>query len=213
MVRFGVMSVHELAENFRRSGSTVCLLLPFEVTFVSVGSLGANVLVCTAIIYHRFFWGRELLVELSDHFSQSCTIVNRCNSNWYRVFHKLLMLIWFVSWERVCLVCIFCRGFVTPTRTPQVGSSPRFVEVTEVTENSTVTTVGDVEEVNSDLSGPPTELEWVDPLSIQVTANTVEAPSSAMFEAFHQFQHNPQIQVWNPNIQVTAFSCAIWRRM
>ena len=110
-------------------------------------------------------------------------------------------------------MCIFCRGFVTPNRTTPVGSSPRFVDVTEVTENSTVTTVGDVEEVNSDLSGPPTELGWVDPLSIQVKANTVEAPSNAMIEAFHQFQHNPQIQVWNSNSQVNAFSCAIWRRM
>lgn len=90
---------------------------------------------------------------------------------------------------------LFCRGFVTSTHTPQVGSTPQFVEVTEVTENSTVTTVGDVEEVNSDLCGPPTEPEWVDPLPIQVTANTVEAPSNAMMEAFHQFQHNPQIQV------------------
>jgi hypothetical protein len=109
----------------------------------------------------------------------------------------------------VFLVCIFCRGFVTPACTPQVGSSPRSIEVTEVTENSTVTTVGDVEEVNSDLSGPPTELEWVDPLSIQGTANAVEAPSNAIIEAFYQFLHNPQIQVWNPNIQVNAFSCAI----
>ena len=51
IVRFGVMSVHELAEIFRRSGSTVCLLLSSTVMFVSVGSLDANVLVCTAISF------------------------------------------------------------------------------------------------------------------------------------------------------------------
>jgi hypothetical protein len=55
IVRFGVMSVHELAEIFRRSGSTVGLLLSSTVMFLSVGSLGANGLVCTAIIYHVFF--------------------------------------------------------------------------------------------------------------------------------------------------------------
>lgn len=50
------MSVHESAEKFRRSGSTVCLLFSFEVMSLSVGSLDGNVLVCTAIIYHLFFW-------------------------------------------------------------------------------------------------------------------------------------------------------------
>jgi hypothetical protein len=55
IVRFGVMSVHELAEIFRRSGSTVGLLSSSKVMFVSVGSLDANGLVCTAIIYHVFF--------------------------------------------------------------------------------------------------------------------------------------------------------------
>ena len=53
----------------------MCLLLSFEVMFVLVGSLDANILVCTAIIYH-FFFGRKLLVELSGHISQLCIIVN-----------------------------------------------------------------------------------------------------------------------------------------
>ena len=103
--------------------------------------------------------------------------------------------------------------------------SPRGPTIVEVTEVSTVTTVGDVEdEVTSDLSAPataepepwlepppyevatspkdpaPTSAEveaWLEPPSYEVATSpkAPEAPSSAMLEAFHQFQHNPQVQV------------------
>ncbi|KAG0625537.1 hypothetical protein M758_2G063300 [Ceratodon purpureus] len=100
--------------------------------------------------------------------------------------------------------------------------SPRGPTIVEVTEVSTVTTVGDLEDdVTSDLSAPslaeawiepppyevatsprdgaPTlpEVEaWIEPPSYEVATSpkAPEAPSSAMLEAFHQFQHNPQVQ-------------------
>jgi hypothetical protein len=120
-------------------------------------------------------------------------------------------------------------GFFTPpvpktealAESSSAGSpcGPTIVEVTEV---STVTTVGDVEdEVTSDLSAPtsgeaeawiepppyeapispkdadPTSPEaWIEPPSYEVATSpqAPEPPSSAMLEAFHQFQHNPQVQ-------------------
>lgn len=95
-------------------------------------------------------------------------------------------------------------------------SSPRSLDILEVTEVSTVTTVGDKEEdVTSDLSAPSIEPDlwlepppygvttvfdeakaWKEPPSYEVVTSpkAEEAPSRAMLEAFHQFQHNPAVQ-------------------
>lgn len=117
-----------------------------------------------------------------------------------------------------CWLLIFDRGFFTPPvpnsetfdkpesssrsprspRSPRTPRGPTIVEVTEVTEVSTVTTVGDTEEVSSDLSAPSVEPEpWIEPPPYEVVTSPKEPelPSSAMLEAFHQFQHNPQVQV------------------
>jgi hypothetical protein len=83
-------------------------------------------------------------------------------------------------------------------RTPRTPRGPTVVDVTQVTEVSTVTTVGDPEEeVSSDLSAPQVETEaWIEPPPYEMVTSPKEpeAPSSAMLEAFHQFQHNPQVQ-------------------
>ncbi|XP_024368679.1 uncharacterized protein [Physcomitrium patens] len=113
-------------------------------------------------------------------------------------------------------------------------SSPRSLDILEVTEVSTVTTVGMKEEdVTSDLSAhsiepdlwlepPPYGMTtvsdepkawkeppsceattifeepkaWMEPPSYEVVTSpkAEEAPSRAMLEAFHQFQHNPAVQ-------------------
>jgi hypothetical protein len=138
-----------------------------------------------------------------------------------------------------CRFLLFDRGFFTPpvpkpealpkaeSSSARLPSSPRGPTIVEVTEVSTVTTVGDEEEeVTSDLSAPTSaEVEaeawlepppyevatspkdpapasaaveaWLEPPSYEVATSpkAAEAPSSAMLEAFHQFQHNPQVQV------------------
>lgn len=68
---------------------------------------------------------------------------------------------------------------------------------------STVTTVGEVEEeVTSNLSPLPVEplvesKECIESPLYEVATSPKHsgAPSSAMLEAFYQFQHNPQVQV------------------
>jgi len=83
-------------------------------------------------------------------------------------------------------------------RSPRSPRGPSFFDVTEVTEVSTVTTVGDTEEeVSSDPSAPQVEPEaWIEPPPYEMVTSPKEpeAPSSAMLEAFHQFQHDPQVQ-------------------
>jgi hypothetical protein len=44
---------------------------------------------------------------------------------------------------------------------------------------------------------PSSQPDWMEPelAATDVVAQEGAAPSNAMLEAFHQFQHNPQIQV------------------
>jgi len=90
----------------------------------------------------------------------------------------------------------------SPRSHPQSPRSPLGQVLVEVTEMSTVTTVGEVEEeVTSNLSPPPVEplvesKECIEsPLyEVATSPKLPGAPSSAMLEAFYQFQHNPQVQ-------------------
>ena len=78
------------------------------------------------------------------------------------------------------------------------NSGPIALEVTADTEFSNVTTVGDGEgEVNSPLSPLFTKPDWIEPPALDLATTPKEhgAPSNAMLEAFHEFQHNPQVQV------------------
>lgn len=80
------------------------------------------------------------------------------------------------------------------------NSGPSALEVTADTELSNVTTVGDGEgEVNSPLSPLFTKPDWIEPPALDLATTPKEhgAPSNAMLEAFHEFQHNPQVQVCN----------------
>ena len=85
------------------------------------------------LLFITSFWGWESLVELSDHFSQFCIIVNYCNSYVLLVgiesFTNFWYKICFVLWERVCLVCIFSRGFCHSFSHTWSRISPRFVKV------------------------------------------------------------------------------------
>jgi hypothetical protein len=77
------------------------------------------------------------------------------------------------------------------------NSGPSALEVTADTELSNVTTVGDGEgEVNSPLSPLFTKPDWIEPPALDLATTPKEhgAPSNAMLEAFHEFQHNPQVQ-------------------
>lgn len=107
-------------------------------------------------------------------------------------------------------------------RSSSPASSPHGPTIVELTEVSAVTTVGDLEdEVTSNLTAPTSPVAWIEPPPYDVAISprdvaptpssefeeeppsqqvattspkAPEAPSSAMLEAFHQFQHNPQVQ-------------------
>lgn len=151
----------------------------------------------------------------------------------------------------------FHRGLFTPPvpRSEMLPkpepSSPRSLDILEVTEVSTVTTVGMKEEdVTSDLSAhsiepdlwlepPPYGMTtvsdepkawkeppsceattifeepkaWMEPPSYEVVTSpkAEEAPSRAMLEAFHQFQHNPAVQVRGSISCLTSlYLCVTW---
>ncbi len=90
------------------------------------------------------------------------------------------------------------RGVVAAPAGPRVERPPSpLSSVIEITEVSSVTAVGDEEGETSSALQP----DWMEPPeSLELTTTvareeTTGAPSSAMLEAFYQFQHNPQIQV------------------
>jgi hypothetical protein len=93
------------------------------------------------------------------------------------------------------------RGMVAAPAGPRVERPPSpLSSVIEIAEVSSVTAVGDGEgETSSALM--PLQPDWMEPPeSLELTTTvareeTTGAPSSAMLEAFYQFQHNPQIQV------------------
>jgi hypothetical protein len=91
-------------------------------------------------------------------------------------------------------------GMVAAPAGPRVERPPSpLSSVIEIAEVSSVTAVGDEEgETSSALM--PLQPDWMEPPeSLELTTTvpreeTTGAPSSAMLEAFYQFQHNPQIQ-------------------
>ncbi len=97
---------------------------------------------------------------------------------------------------------MYGRGVVrSPTPKLQSPRSPLSSVVEFEEESSGITgIVGDEERERRSSSSalvPSSQPDWMEPelAATDVVAQEGAAPSNAMLEAFHQFQHNPQIQV------------------
>ncbi len=102
----------------------------------------------------------------------------------------------------LCLWCVFDRGLVTAA-----AALPPEVEPSH--SSSTSTTAADVKEIaiisssdfgeTQEIVGPVVESDRTDPALLSATADRSccrhIGAQSTMLEAFHQFQHNPQVQV------------------
>jgi hypothetical protein len=101
----------------------------------------------------------------------------------------------------LCLWCVFDRGLVTAA-----AALPPEVEPSH--SSSTSTAAADEKEIaiisssdfgeTQEIVGPVVESEQTDPALLSATADRSccrhIGAQSAMLEAFHQFQHNPQVQ-------------------
>jgi hypothetical protein len=92
-----------------------------------------------------------------------------------------------------------CRGLITGS-TPTSVESPRTASpATSGSENSSASVLEmEVEEVEYHVISQVTKNDWIEPAPLDVTSiprSSEVGGRSAMLEAFHQFQHNPQVQV------------------
>lgn len=91
------------------------------------------------------------------------------------------------------------RGILPAGSTNQVESPRAIVTSSTEVQEALVTSVMKVEEeTNYHVVEKAPEFDWIEPAPFEVAAINGSSESGgrgAMLEAFHQFQHNPQVQV------------------
>lgn len=97
------------------------------------------------------------------------------------------------------VLCIPCRGLITGS-TPTSVESPRTTSpAASGSENTSASVLEmEVEEIEYHVISQVTKSDWIEPAPLDVTSiprSSEVGGRSAMLEAFHQFQHNPQVQV------------------
>lgn len=97
------------------------------------------------------------------------------------------------------VLCVPGRGLITGS-TPTSVESPRTASpAASGSENTSASVLEmEVEEVEYHVISQVPKSDWIEPAPLDVTSiprNSEVGGRSAMLEAFHQFQHNPQVQV------------------
>lgn len=97
------------------------------------------------------------------------------------------------------VLCTPCRGLITGNAPTSVESPRTALPAASGSENTSASVLEmEVEEVEYHVISQVTKSDWIEPAPLDVTSisrSSEVGGKSAMLEAFHQFQHNPQVQV------------------